>query len=112
MAVSAATVIRLRSRLDSPGRSQTSPNRTFSLRSMSFGATGRTTSRAVVGAGCVLTVGSFLMALLARVDELRLYRPHHFTGGSGGWLRAHGGLLSLLSAIEMNLAGTLRASGV
>src|SRR5882762_4557444 len=60
MAVSAATVIRLRSRLDSPGRSQTSPNRTFSLRSMSFGATGRTTSRAVTGAGCVLTVCSFL----------------------------------------------------
>src|SRR6266446_2808214 len=67
MAVSAATVIRLRSRLDSPGRSQTSPNSTFSLRSMSFGATGRTTSRAVVGAGCVLTVCSFLCDR----DELR-----------------------------------------
>src|SRR5881397_859932 len=59
MAVSAATVIRLRSRLESPGRSHTSPKSTFSLRSMSFGATPRTTSRAVGTEACVLTVCSF-----------------------------------------------------
>src|SRR4029450_13055488 len=59
MAISAATVMKLRSRLESPGRSQTSPKSTFSLRSMSFGATPRTTSRAVDVTGCVLTVGSF-----------------------------------------------------
>src|SRR5439155_18432513 len=78
MAVSAATVIRLRSRLDSPGRSQTSPNRTFSLRSMSFGATGRTTSRAVVGAGCVLTVCSFLCSLRSRLTSQGLYALRAF----------------------------------
>jgi hypothetical protein len=38
-AISVAQVIRLRSRLDNCGRSQTSPNSTFSLRSISFGTT-------------------------------------------------------------------------
>src|SRR5580765_8139475 len=59
MAISAATVMKLRSRLESPGRSHTSPKSTFSLRSMSFGATCRTTSRAVGTEACVLTVCSF-----------------------------------------------------
>src|SRR3954462_7988079 len=40
--MSAATVIRLRSRLASPGRSQTSPNTTLSVSSPSFGNTSRT----------------------------------------------------------------------
>src|SRR4029077_19475180 len=66
MAMSAATVMKLRSRLESPGRSQTSPKSTFSLRSMSFGATPRTTSRAVGTEACVLTVCSF------RGDEVML----------------------------------------
>jgi len=39
-AVNAATVMRLRSRFESPGRSQTSPYTTVSVSSMSFGATG------------------------------------------------------------------------
>src|SRR5215831_1546820 len=66
MAMSAATVMKLRSRLESPGRSHTSPKSTFSLRSMSFGATPRTTSRAVGTEACVLTVCSF------RGDEVML----------------------------------------
>ena len=37
-AISALTVTRLRSRLESPGRSQTSPNRTLSVKSASLGA--------------------------------------------------------------------------
>src|SRR3954470_11845883 len=41
-ATSAATVIRLRSRLTRPGRSQTSPNTTFSVSSPSFGKTSLT----------------------------------------------------------------------
>src|SRR3954467_14062659 len=41
-ATNAATVIRLRSRLASPGRSQTSPNTTLSVSSPSFGNTSRT----------------------------------------------------------------------
>src|SRR6266849_4639710 len=38
--------MRLRSRLERPGRSHTSPKRTFSVRSMSFGTTDRSFSRA------------------------------------------------------------------
>ena len=38
MAISALTVTRLRSRLESCGRAQTSPNSTLSVRSASFGA--------------------------------------------------------------------------
>src|SRR6185503_18425015 len=41
-ATSAATVIRLRSRLARPGRSHTSPNTTFSVSSPSFGKTSLT----------------------------------------------------------------------
>src|SRR4029453_3008401 len=59
MAINAATVMKLRSRLESPGRSQTSPKSTFSLRATSFGAAPRTTSRALDVTGCVLTVCSF-----------------------------------------------------
>src|SRR4029450_9380975 len=56
MAARAATVMRLRSRLDRPGRSHTSPERTFSLRSMSLGTTPRTSSRAAeTGAGVAMT---------------------------------------------------------
>src|SRR5258705_4547861 len=46
IAVSAATVMTLRSRLESPGRSQTSAYSTFSLRSISLGTTPRTSSLA------------------------------------------------------------------
>src|SRR5712664_2795245 len=59
IAVSAATVMRLRSRLDSPGRSQTSPYRTVSLSSMSFGATCRTSLRADDAVRGVLKALSF-----------------------------------------------------
>src|SRR5262245_53871874 len=59
MAISPATVMRLRSRLESSGRSQTSPYTTFSLSSISLGATLRTSSRAVIAACGVLTDGSF-----------------------------------------------------
>src|SRR5262245_34805221 len=45
--------MRLRSRLDRPGRSQTSPYRTVSLRSTSLGTTGRTSLRADVADGGV-----------------------------------------------------------
>src|SRR5439155_6932458 len=59
IAVSAATVTRLRSRFERPGRSQTSPYRTVSLSSMSFGATCRTSLRAADADGGVLNGGSF-----------------------------------------------------
>src|SRR4029453_14573060 len=59
MAISAATVMRLRSRLESSGRSQTAPYPTFSLSSISLGATLRTSSRADSAACGVLTDGSF-----------------------------------------------------
>src|SRR6185295_8930575 len=59
MAISAATVMRLRSRLESSGRSQMSPYTTFSLSSISLGATLRTSSRADSAACGVLTDGSF-----------------------------------------------------
>src|SRR5579883_3154117 len=48
-AISVATTIRLRSRFDRPGRSHTSPNRTFSLYLIRSGTTLRTRSRAEVG---------------------------------------------------------------
>src|SRR5438093_58927 len=59
IAVSAATVTRLRSRFERPGRSQTSPYRTLSLSSMSFGATCRTSLRAADADGGALNGGSF-----------------------------------------------------
>src|SRR5512134_1130577 len=79
MAISAATVMRLRSRLDSWGRSQTSPYTTFSVISISLGATVRTSSRADVAVRGVLT------AWLLSADE-GLYasiRPHTAQGGPG-----------------------------
>src|SRR5260370_7925606 len=51
--------MRLRSRLDSPGRSQTSPYRTVSLSSRSFGATCRTSLRADDAVRGVLKALSF-----------------------------------------------------
>src|SRR4030095_5000969 len=59
MAINAPTLMKLGSRWESPRRSETSPKSTFSLRSTSFGATPRTTSRALDVTGCVLTVCSF-----------------------------------------------------
>src|ERR1700676_916962 len=57
MATSALTVITLRSRLDRPGRSHISPNRTFSVRSTSFGATSPILSLAV-GSGLSFVIDS------------------------------------------------------
>src|SRR5690242_4653641 len=45
-AIRAAQVIRLRSRLERPGRSQTSPNSTLSVRSTNLGAKALSASRA------------------------------------------------------------------
>jgi hypothetical protein len=57
IAISAAQVMRLRSRLLRPGLSQTSPYTTFSVRSISLGANDLTCSRAV-------TVGFDMHSLL------------------------------------------------
>src|SRR5215831_12725086 len=61
-ATSAAQVIRLRSRLESPERSQTSPNKTFSVKSINLGTTARMRSRGDdLDGGMAAIAGSFLM---------------------------------------------------
>src|ERR1700733_9583587 len=59
-AVKVATVIRLRSRLDSPGRSHTSPKTTFSVSSMSLGTIGRSFSLGSDDDGAAIVVPPLL----------------------------------------------------
>src|SRR5712691_9389614 len=59
--------MRLRSRLERPGRSQTSPKRTFSVRSMSFGTTARSFSRTADADDDAVAIGSSF--LLCPIDN-------------------------------------------
>src|ERR1700693_5485750 len=70
MATSAVTVMTLRSRLDKPGRSHISPNRTFSVRSASFGATSPILS---------LVVGSCLSSRMDSPGVLYLFGLEQIT---------------------------------
>src|SRR5262249_52168753 len=58
--------MRLRSRLDNPGRSHTSPNRTFSVSSMSLGTVARTFSRAADGGVDLVVMDSLSLALVLK----------------------------------------------
>src|ERR1700691_2626349 len=82
MATRAVTVMTLRSRLDRPGRSHISPNRTFSVRSASFGATSPILSL-VVGSDLSFVIDSPDVQYLQDSDyssTLKLYHYRRLTG--------------------------------
>src|SRR5690348_2855613 len=120
--MSAATVIKLRSRLDRPGRSHTSPNTTFSVRSMSFGATLRTFSRAAATAGDgTVAIDPSLVVLLVSSTMSQDMKPgqwrHSVRGSSSitdglGFCRntARRALPYYVSFCDVNSAGGDRGS--